>query len=130
MLEAWGSPWKQGCLLNDLKSQELDIIAVNETRISNAYALVPMFSRPGMGDGVVVLFRKELGLKVKPIFLDTDRRLVVLDVNSREGIVSRLGAKQADFFRCWKLSRYVSPFNVNKGLEWNLGPMLELCGSS
>uniref|UniRef100_A0A0L8HAZ2 Uncharacterized protein n=1 Tax=Octopus bimaculoides TaxID=37653 RepID=A0A0L8HAZ2_OCTBM len=41
---------------------------------------------PNMGGGgTAVLFRKSLNLKVRPIFLDPEGRLVVLDVDGTNG---------------------------------------------
>ncbi len=111
-----GSAWKQGHLLNDLRSLNMDVVAITETRISDTRALAPIFddfevhaslSRREMGGGgVAVFFRKSLGLEVRKIFLDPDGKLVVLDVDGSEGAAFRLvavyaptGAGRPDFFR-------------------------------
>ena len=61
-------PWKQGRLLNDLRSFDMDVVAVSETRISDTRLFAPTFdgyeifaplSQPGMGGGVAVCFGKD-----------------------------------------------------------------------
>ena len=98
------APWKQGLLLHDLRSLGIDVLAISETRLSDARRFCPIFgdyeifaspSLPGMGGGVAVLFRKPLGLEVRPIFKYPESKLVVLDVNGSEGGAFRLAAVYA-----------------------------------
>ena len=128
------SPWKQGRLLNDLRSFGMDVVAVSETRISDTHDFAPTFddyeifaslSRPGMGGGVAVLFRRGLGLQVRTIFLDPEGKSVVLDVSNGEGDAFRLvavyaptGAGRPDFFRRLEVFLGTSRSLVLVG-DWN-----------
>lgn len=85
-------------MLNDLRSLDLDVVAINETRISNVRPLGPIFddyeifSSCGLsevGCGEAGLFHTSLNLEVKAIFLDLGGKLV-LDVTGSEGSVLRL----------------------------------------
>lgn len=78
-----------GSNLKDLRSLNLVVKAISETKIARKYALVIVsedyeLSCCGLlrvcGD-VAELFRKSLVLKVKAIFLDPNGWLVVPDVN-------------------------------------------------
>lgn len=71
--------WKQGLLLNDLSSLDLDTVAITDTRISQTqtlnltfgdYKTYPSCDLIGLGSRVVVLFWKELNLVMQAIFLD------------------------------------------------------------
>lgn len=83
-------PWKQVHLLNDLWSISVDIAAISEGKLSYPWNLATYFagyeifmppSYPERsGGGTVVLFWNSLYLKVKVVFLDPERRLVLLDV--------------------------------------------------
>lgn len=107
-----GSNWKQSHLLNDIRSFDLDVKAINETRISMKYALVTIFKDYGIflssallgtEDSVAVSFQRSLGIKARADFLEAVSRL---DVNGSEGDAFRLvaiygltGAGMPDFFR-------------------------------
>lgn len=90
------SPWKQGRLLNDLRSLDLNVVAVSETRISGAHDLVSIFddyeiyasfSRPGM-EGEWRCCRK--ASKFRRSSWDLEDKLVILDESDSEGSAFRI----------------------------------------
>lgn len=85
-----GSAWKQGHVLNNLRSLDLDFAATSETKISGEHVSAPVFKDyivfsscglSGVGGGVAVLLLKSKDLQVWAIFLDLDGMVIVLDVN-------------------------------------------------
>lgn len=75
-------------------------VTISETKIFEKRFFAPIFedvqiytslSRPGMA----VLFRKVLGPEMRPILLDSEGKLVVLNVDSSEGGILRLTAVYA-----------------------------------
>lgn len=78
-----GSTWKQGHLLNNLRSLDLDVATISETRISGKHDLasILMLWSIGVDNGAAVLFQKFLDLQVRANFLDPDGRVVILNMN-------------------------------------------------
>lgn len=108
------SVWKQGHLDNDLKSLDLDMTTINETRISRKHPLAFLFEDydvfsfcglSGASGSVAVLLRKSLDFQVRLIFLDPNGWVVVMDVNDSKSVTFRLvvvndstESKRPDFF--------------------------------
>lgn len=55
-----GSAWKQGHLLNDLKSLDMDVVAISETKISGVHSLGPLFDDYEIFSTLVFLRRVEV----------------------------------------------------------------------
>lgn len=83
------SPWKQGHMLNKMT---VNLVAISETRISDSrdfrsifsdYEVYSFPSHPEARSKVAVVAQKKLDLAIWTIFLDPERKSVVLDMKDR-----------------------------------------------
>lgn len=116
-------PWKRGYLLNNLMSLCVDVATIGESKLSDLRYLITFFGgyetflflfRPGKGGGTLKLFRKDLGLKIKAVFLDLEGNLVDLGVNSSDGGAAYSPTGGAE------LSNYFKRLEVFLGTSLNL----------
>lgn len=110
-----GLPWIQSHLLNDMRSLSVNVAAISEyssQRTSSSFSIdtrcffISLCQPRWNGSGTVVLFRKDLHLKIKAIFFDLEGKSVVLYGSSSNGgafiLVTAYALTEAGRSDCFK----------------------------